>query len=407
MANITLDATTRSLEIKLAGAVTTNQLHVITSYGDKTSSTFTPGTQLAVTNNTTAVTFLGAPGASTQRIATTINVANRDTAAATVTVQYNDNATIRELVTALVLSAGDILVFDEEGWSVVNNLGQKKTVNTASQSGTWTVQPGNTANTTAWKVDGSAVTQPVSGTVTANAGTNLNTSSLALESTQGTGNTRLGDVTETAPASDTASSGLNGRLQRIAQRLTSLIALLPAALVSGRLDVNLGAAPATVTAQGDVASDGVDGGNPVKIGLQARTSDITAVANADRVNATGDTLGKAQVLLGSLHALRVNGKGNYTNTTAADVIAAQGAGIKTVITSIVVSNAHATVGTKVEIRDGTTVKFQHFAAAAGGGWAVADPGGLLVSTANTAVTARCVTTGADVDVSLTGYTITN
>ncbi len=30
----------------------------------------------------------------------------------------------------------------------------------ASQSGTWTVQPGNTANTTAWKVDNSAVTQP-------------------------------------------------------------------------------------------------------------------------------------------------------------------------------------------------------------------------------------------------------
>lgn len=36
-----------------------------------------------------------------------------------------------------------------------------------TQSGTWTVQPGNTANTTAWKVDGSAVTQPVSGTITA------------------------------------------------------------------------------------------------------------------------------------------------------------------------------------------------------------------------------------------------
>jgi hypothetical protein len=42
----------------------------------------------------------------------------------------------------------------------------------------------------------------------------------------------VGAVTETAPASDTASSGLNGRLQRIAQRLTSLIALLPAALGS-------------------------------------------------------------------------------------------------------------------------------------------------------------------------------
>lgn len=41
---------------------------------------------------------------------------------------------------------------------------------------------------------------------------------------------QTGAVTETAPASDTASSGLNGRLQRIAQRLTSLIALVPASL---------------------------------------------------------------------------------------------------------------------------------------------------------------------------------
>lgn len=34
----------------------------------------------------------------------------------------------------------------------------------------------------------------------------------------------IGAVNETAPATDTANSGLNGRLQRIAQRLTSLIA---------------------------------------------------------------------------------------------------------------------------------------------------------------------------------------
>lgn len=44
------------------------------------------------------------------------------------------------------------------------------------------------------------------------------------------GKAQLGSLTETAPASDTASSGLNGRLQRIAQRLTSLIALIPASL---------------------------------------------------------------------------------------------------------------------------------------------------------------------------------
>jgi hypothetical protein len=40
----------------------------------------------------------------------------------------------------------------------------------------------------------------------------------------------VGALTETAPASDTASSGLNGRLQRIAQRFTSLIALFPTSL---------------------------------------------------------------------------------------------------------------------------------------------------------------------------------
>jgi len=44
------------------------------------------------------------------------------------------------------------------------------------------------------------------------------------------GKAQVGSLTETAPASDTASSGLNGRLQRVAQRLTSMLAVLPAAL---------------------------------------------------------------------------------------------------------------------------------------------------------------------------------
>lgn len=48
----------------------------------------------------------------------------------------------------------------------------------------------------------------------------------------------IGTLTESAPASDTASSGLNGRLQRIAQRLTTLIgtalsAVLTASAASG------------------------------------------------------------------------------------------------------------------------------------------------------------------------------
>lgn len=94
--------------------------------------------------------------------------------------------------------------------------------------------------------------------------------------------TKVGSLTETAPATDTASSGLNGRLQRIAQRITSLIALLPAALVGGRLDVNLGAAPATVTVTGSVTTSGTvattaaDGTN-VALGA---TTDVAASSDA-------------------------------------------------------------------------------------------------------------------------------
>src|SRR5207253_10458582 len=71
----------------------------------------------------------------------------------------------------------------------------------------------------------------------------------------------VGSLTETAPASDTASSGLNGRLQRIAQRITSMIALLPSALIANRLDVNLGAAPATVTANATLQAATAAAGN--------------------------------------------------------------------------------------------------------------------------------------------------
>ena len=63
---------------------------------------------------------------------------------------------------------------------------------------------------------------PVSGTVAV--------TGVATETTLAAANVLIGAVNETAPASDTASSGSNGRLQRIAQRITSLIALLPASL---------------------------------------------------------------------------------------------------------------------------------------------------------------------------------
>lgn len=63
-----------------------------------------------------------------------------------------------------------------------------------------------------------------------------------------TSSDQIGALTETAPASDTASSGLNGRLQRIAQRLTSLIALLTRPATSAVTSVNDSASNQTLLA---------------------------------------------------------------------------------------------------------------------------------------------------------------
>lgn len=159
---------------------------------------------------------------------------------------------------------------------------------------------------------------------------------------------------------------------------------------------------------GQAAHDAAVAGNPLLVGVEARTSDITPVSNNDAVRLQADTLGKLVVLAGALNALRRSGVLTKTVDTAGDVIAAAGAGIKIVVTQIMVTNAHATVGTKVSIRDGTTEKAKGFACANGGGFVLGDNSATLFEgTANTAVTAICATTGADVDITIFGYLATN
>ena len=94
---------------------------------------------------------------------------------------------------------------------------------TANQGGTWTVQPGNTANTTAWLVTGTGGTFPVTGTfwqatqpisaaslpLPAGAATSANQpTAAALGSTTSgqTGNLSLGAVTTASPAYTTGQS---------------------------------------------------------------------------------------------------------------------------------------------------------------------------------------------------------
>ncbi len=162
--------------------------------------------------------------------------------------------------------------------------------------------------------------------------------------------------------------------------------------------------------QGEAAHDAATTGNPVMVGSEARTSDGTAVTSGDAVRNLADTLGKQVVVQGAIHTLRGTASVNFTNTSAADLVAAQGAGIKVVITAILVTNAAAAVSTKVTIRDKTTTtrKVVGYAYQTGGGFTLSAGGSpLLISDANSAIEAVCGTTSSDTDVSVHYYTITN
>lgn len=120
---IILDATTKTLEVKLAGAITTSQLPVVASYVDVTTTAYTPISSDTATNSTTAVTIVAAPAASTQRQIKLLTVYNADTASATVTIQLNNNGTLRPLV-VVALAVGSTLIYaDGEGWRVLTSAG--------------------------------------------------------------------------------------------------------------------------------------------------------------------------------------------------------------------------------------------------------------------------------------------
>jgi hypothetical protein len=113
-----LDATTKSLEVKLGGSVTSNQLPVMVSYADITTTTMIGGEYDIVTNDTTAVPILAAPGVSTQRQVKNITIYNADTVDASVIVQLNNNGTAR-IICKRTLACGETLEYGSFGWNII------------------------------------------------------------------------------------------------------------------------------------------------------------------------------------------------------------------------------------------------------------------------------------------------
>ncbi len=108
---------------------------------------------------------------------------------------------------------------------------------------------------------------------------------------------------------------------------------------------------------GNVASDSTDSGNPVKIGAKAETSlsTITLVADGDRTDLYAGVDG---VLITRPHCNLediVTGNASNTDGTSTSCIASSGSGVKTYLTSVVLTNTSAS-NIYVEIKDGSTAK---------------------------------------------------
>jgi hypothetical protein len=140
-----------------------------------------------------------------------------------------------------------------------------------------------TVSATRLLVDGSGVTQPISGTVTVQDGGN----------------------TITVDGTVTVTDGLN--------------------------------------IEGDVANDSIDSGNPVKIGFRATSSLPAAVATNDRVNGTADLYGR-QLVTNIDDGMQVWKGANYTTTQTGTDIWTPSSGTRIGVTYLAISSYATTAG---------------------------------------------------------------
>ena len=253
----------------------------------------------------------------------------------------------------------------------------------------------------------------VTGSVTANAGTNLNTSLLALEAG---GN--LAAAAASLATLDNIVAGAEAQVDVVTSALptgaSTEATLATLALETGGnlagaatslavMDDWDNAASDGASVSGDVAHDGADAGEPVKVGYKAYAFDGTApqaaVAEADRVNAIADLQGIQFVQ--TSHPAFWHATADYgAAQTNASVKTAPGAG-SLYITDIFLSNG-ATAG-NVTLLDGSggTVLWEAYPGINGG--AVCNLRNPIKLTATTALclTSTTVTTHS---VTICGFT---
>lgn len=115
---IVLSATTDTIKTVLSGAVTTNPLRYVASWRDITTTTYVAGRTTSASNDTTPVTSVAAPAASTQRVIDLLNIFNADTVPAVVTVSFDDNGTSYPMWSGTLTAGQSATYCDGAGWAV-------------------------------------------------------------------------------------------------------------------------------------------------------------------------------------------------------------------------------------------------------------------------------------------------
>ena len=211
MALLILDSTSKSIVVAMSGAAATTNPDFTAAWADNNGTTFTEGASDGALSGTSSVTLVAAPAASTRRTIKAITIENKDTAAVTITVSYNNAATLRTIA-KVTLNVGDTWstdgTFDTYG-SLKQTLG---TVNLASVTGTLGVANGGTGATT---LTGIVKGNGTSAFTAATAGTDYvapatATTFTATQTFNGTSSTLamvLANSAETTTVSATAATG--------------------------------------------------------------------------------------------------------------------------------------------------------------------------------------------------------
>jgi len=148
MKTLVLDGTAISIQIAMSTSAATTNPTFVTTYADNSGSGITEGATDGALNGSTDVTAVPAPTGTNRRVIKDITIYNGDTAAVTVFIKYDNNATQRTLA-KVTLAVGDTWTTD----GTFDTNGQLKTVagavNLATQVvGTLPVDNGGTGATT-------------------------------------------------------------------------------------------------------------------------------------------------------------------------------------------------------------------------------------------------------------------